>query len=380
MKAIIITPNYPNVKSPQNGSFVHQLLLEWEKIGLDPLVINPISVPYYFRCINRKKFIFVQKLFSVRRPLYFTFSNGYIFGHNFNIFKSLSFYYAVKSQNVNFHDAAFFYGKFMLTGGFAITKLKEKYNLPTFVDIGESTLIESLDQKELHFVKGFIKKIDGFVCVSDKLKKELLELGAKEDDILLALNGVDLEKFNILNKAECRRKIGLDNDDFVIIFVGHFIERKGPDRIIKALNLLNVDIKALFIGEGTINVDSGHTFFQGTVINEELPTYLNCADLFVLPTLAEGNCNAINEAKACGIPILSSDISEIKEQVSGNEGVLVNPLSIKEIANGINFFYKNPIQKEIFIKNLIEKRDDLSLRSRVQKIDQWIKFKIKYQC
>jgi teichuronic acid biosynthesis glycosyltransferase TuaC len=377
MKAVIITPNYPSRKTPQNGSFVHQLLLEWEKIGLEPLVINPLSFPNFIRNLTKKKSDIAQNLFTVRRPLYLTFGSRYIFGFNLKIFKSLSFSKAIDTRNINFKEVAFLYGQFLLTSGYAISKLKDKCNIPGFVDIGESTLLASFDEKELKFAKSIIEKMDGFICVSLKLREDLLALGAEKEDILFAPNGVNLEKFKILNKFECRKKIGLNEGDFVIAFVGYFIERKGPNRIIDALRLLNLNIKVLFIGEGPINVDSEFTFFQGKVVNSELPKYLNCADIFVLPTLAEGNCNAINEAKACAIPVISSKIPEISEQVSENEGILVDPSSIEEIASGIEFFYSNPDKKEEFRKKLIQNRKNLSIQSRAQKIDNWIKNKLK---
>ena len=380
MKAVIITPNYPSRKTPQNGSFVHQLLLEWEKIGLEPLVINPISVPNLIRNAAKNKIEITQNLFTVKRPFYLTYGYGYIFGFNLKIFKSKSFYHAVKTERENFKEVSFLYGKFLMTSGYAIAKLKEKLNIPGFVDIGESTLLASFSEKESKFAKAIIKNIDGFICVSHKLREDLLALGAEKENILFAPNGVNLEKFKILNKSECRRKIGLNEGDFVIAFVGYFIERKGPDRIIKALRLLNLNIKVLFIGEGPINVESDFTFFQGKVVNSELPNYLNCADIFVLPTLAEGNCNAINEAKACGIPVISSKIPEISEQVSEKEGILVNPTSIEEIASGIEFFYSNPDKKEEFRKNLFENRENLSLQFRARKIDNWIKDKLLTQC
>lgn len=380
VKALIVTPNYPSQKSPQIGSFVHQLLIAWIKIGLEPIVINPISVPNFFRSLRRNKKNLVSSEIGIKRPLYFTFGTGYFFGLNLKIFKSLSFYFAVKTVEKNLNEQCFLYGKFLLTGGYAVAQLKKKHRLPAFVDIGESTLLGSFDQNELLFAKSIVNQIDGFICVSQKLKLELLDLGAKEEDVFLAPNGVNLDKFKVLNKEGCRKKIALQASDFVIIFVGNFIERKGPNRIIEALNLLNLDIKVLFIGQGPINVDCKYTFFQGTVVNDELPSYLNCADLFVLPTLAEGNCNAINEAKACGIPILSSNIPEIREQVLENEGVLVDPLSINEIASAIEFFYSNPRKKEELRLNLIENRENLSIQSRALKINDWVKSKIYYQC
>ena len=125
MKALIITPNYPSQKSPQVGSFVHQLLIAWVKIGLEPIVINPISVPNFLRSVRRNNKNFVSLEIEVKRPLYFTFGTGYFLGLNLKIFKSLSFYLAVKTVKKNLKEQCFLYGKFLLTGGFAVAQLKK---------------------------------------------------------------------------------------------------------------------------------------------------------------------------------------------------------------------------------------------------------------
>src|SRR5690606_40325536 len=65
------------------------------------------------------------------------------------------------------------------------------------------------------------------------------------------------------------------------------------------------------------------------------------ADVFVLPTLHEGSSNVIIEAMASGLPIVSSDIPEIRVQCNDNYSILVNPNSVDEIAEALNKVLRN---------------------------------------
>jgi len=55
-----------------------------------------------------------------------------------------------------------------------------------------------------------------------------------------------------------------------------------------------------------------------------------------LPTLAEGSCNAIEEARAVGLSIVTSNITDITDFDSSQEYTLVDPLNIDEISEGIH--------------------------------------------
>ena len=67
MKAIIITPNYPSSKSPQNGSFVHQLLLEWNKIGAE----TPDEMALRIGSVWMEYLLFPPIKFSTTKPTQF---------------------------------------------------------------------------------------------------------------------------------------------------------------------------------------------------------------------------------------------------------------------------------------------------------------------
>jgi glycosyltransferase involved in cell wall biosynthesis len=81
--------------------------------------------------------------------------------------------------------------------------------------------------------------------------------------------------------------------------------------------------------------------FKGGVTHQEVPELLSAVDIFVLPTLNEGSCNAIFEALACGLPVVSSDIPAIKEQLNEKNSILCDPKNIDEIKNSILTLFRN---------------------------------------
>src|SRR5690606_29249014 len=89
--------------------------------------------------------------------------------------------------------------------------------------------------------------------------------------------------------------------------------------------------------------------------NNALPSIINAFDIFVLPTLAEGHCNVIEEVKACCVPIISSQGTTVEQQLSGGQGVLVNPLSIDELSQAIQELMCNSSKRE-GITNFLESR------------------------
>ena len=87
----------------------------------------------------------------------------------------------------------------------------------------------------------------------------------------------------------------------------------------------------------------------GAVPDELLPTLYANAEVFVLPSLQEGFGIPLIEAAACGIPIVTSNCSSMKEIV-GDAGVLVDPKNSEAIAEGIQEALQN---KELYTKKSI---------------------------
>ena len=162
--------------------------------------------------------------------------------------------------------------------------------------LGESNISTLLKNKTIP--SGLKDYVSGVICVSTKNKEESISLGlTTEEKCFVKPNAVNSELFKKLDKETCRKKLGLPADAFIISFVGSFIERKGANRVAAAIKSLSGDpVYSIFAGRGNVEPDCENILFKGSLRHEDIPEYLNASDVFVLPTLAEGCCNAIVEA------------------------------------------------------------------------------------
>lgn len=254
-------------------------------------------------------------------------------------------------------------------------------NIPLFVATGES-VIQLPDKPCRSFsVDRFRNELCGVVAVSSKNKIEASTLGIiDEDKAKVFPNGANLSLFKKKDKQECRTILGLPKDCFIIICVGQFIERKGQRRILQALDKINDNkIKTIFVGKGVDDFQHPSILFKGTVDNVSLPCYLNASDLFVLPTRKEGCCNAIIEALACGLPIISSDLSFNHDVLNENNSILVDPDNIEEIADGIKAIMSNPEMANKLAEESYKQGLQLSIETRAVNILKFIQERLSAQ-
>lgn len=337
MKITIITPNYPSPYAPERGAFVEQLVTEWNESGCNVSVINPQSLTNHLRGRIRGGHSVPRANKSVCAPRYVSLSNKRIGPiQTVSIARAGFVSAAVRSQKtIGCPDL--FYGKFLFMGGAAASVLGEKYERPAFVDLGESRLLETMSERERLKAAKILRCLTGVVCVSDRLKREAIELGVPPHRILVAPNAADPDRFKPIDQRECRRLLGLPLHKKIIAFTGHFIERKGPLRVLAALKAMRRDdVVGVFMGQGPQLPIDDLVVHAAPVRNADLPYWLNAADVFALPTLAEGHCNAINEAISVGLPVATSDIPDIRMQVEGYPNVeLIDPMDIEQLAQAI---------------------------------------------
>lgn len=250
--------------------------------------------------------------------------------------------------------------------------------IPLFVASGESEI--SLHKKHnVTTIQDFTNYVSGVICVSTKNKKESIKSGLTiESKCMVIPNAVDVSLFYKKDKRQLRKKFGYADNDFIVVFVGSFIPRKGAVRIAKAISVLNdPDIKVMFIGKPMTNDKSNipecpGVLFRGPVPHAQLSDYLNCADAFVMPTLREGCCNANIEAMACGLPVISSDLDFNYDVLDKSCSILIDPMDISAIADSIQYLKENPKKRLELSLNAWRKAQDMRIEIRAQKIIDFI--------
>jgi len=339
MKGLVVTPNYPDKKNPGRGAFVAQLANELENEGVDVSILAPKSIANLARDNGKKDDINFQDIMSVERPLFPTFSSRKILGFNLARFSDKGFVKAVLKSKISKLTFDFYYGKFLLKGGAAAVELGKLNKKPSFIDLGESKLLEVLDEDAKKIARSILELASGIICVSERLRQEAILLGADPGKVIVIPNRADPAIFRPMDQALCREELNLNRDVKLVAFVGYFINRKGihyVEKSIRELNEAGHNIQGIFIGSGPLEPSDDICTFKGTLAHSELPIWLNAADVFCLPTVAEGNCNAINEAMAIGLPIVSSNIPDVVYQLENyHRSVLVDPRSLESIKNGI---------------------------------------------
>lgn len=131
---------------------------------------------------------------------------------------------------------------------------------------------------------------------------------------LLAFNGVDTEVFaptTAAEKAAARQNLGLPPDRRIATFVGRFVEKKGL-AVIRALAEARPEMLFALAGRGPIDPAAwglGNVRVFGGLEGPTLAGLYRSSDVFVLPSVGEGFPLVIQEALACGLPVLCSSES-----------------------------------------------------------------------
>jgi glycosyltransferase involved in cell wall biosynthesis len=236
-------------------------------------------------------------------------------------------------------------------------KLAKQYGKPfvltqhnTFIDY--NNIFDQVERvNDLTVGKQCLREADKIIAISNATKNYVLSLGAKPSKVTVIHNGVDLQRFKPMPsfKAEMRKKLGIPLDAKVVLTVRRLVYKNGIDTLIESANLAvkkNPKIVFLAVGKGPDmgNVQQqikqigleGNFKLAGFVPDEELHFYYNTADLFVLPSKSgEGLPLVAQEAMACGLPVVATNVGGISEILVKGYGKLVPANDSEALAKAI---------------------------------------------
>ncbi|MFC7156808.1 glycosyltransferase [Halomarina halobia] len=183
---------------------------------------------------------------------------------------------------------------------------------------------------------------DKLVVKSERIRDTYLERNiGKLEQYELIQHGVEVEQFQTASPAS-----DVMSTSITLLYAGRLEEGKGLFDLVEAVERLQMhhDIKLLIVGKGSLNSRLVETIENRGLDNvvkllgyrEDIPQIMQAADIFVLPSYREGTPRVITEALAAQLPVVSTEIAGIPDQVdNGNTGYLVKPGDIDGLVHAI---------------------------------------------
>jgi glycosyltransferase involved in cell wall biosynthesis len=184
----------------------------------------------------------------------------------------------------------------------------------------------------------------GFMVSGELNARYYRHYGAAEETFFLLPWAIDNERFvresrlSADERAALRARFGVGNDDVLILYSAKLVPRKDPMTLLHAFERMQLRDRAvlLFLGDGIlrelleeyVRTHGLHdrVRFAGFVNQKELPRHYAIADLFVLPSSYEPRGAVLNEAMACGLPVVVTDrCGSIGDIVQENTNAFVYP-------------------------------------------------------
>lgn len=207
-----------------------------------------------------------------------------------------------------------------------------------------------MDSGFMSDIKSFMERITLFNLKYDceiSVDSSILKYKNVNKSIEIIPNGVDVDKFDKIKTEK--------TDKFKILYVGRLHPQKGLKYLIRAAKKIiqnNPEVEFHLIGSGSLEQElrrevketglSDYFKFKGEVFNEDLIREYKSADLFVLPSIYEGQPLTLLEAWAAKLPVVATDVGGNKDFIQeGVNGYLVEPRNPEKLAEAITEAMEN---------------------------------------
>ncbi|TRT89939.1 MAG: glycosyltransferase family 4 protein [Microcystis aeruginosa Ma_OC_H_19870700_S124] len=209
-----------------------------------------------------------------------------------------------------------------------------------------------------------LKNTDGLIAGNQDGVDVLKERGYRGKYTVLPQLGVDEVLFSPSKQPDLARSLGIESDEFVIGFVGRFVEEKGILTLIKAVSKLTGKWKLLLLGRGILKDKivseataagiSDRLMIVESVPHDQVVNYLNLMNTLVLPSETTYQVKTLTavgwkeqfghvliEAMACQVPVIGSDSGEIPFVIA-DTGLIFPEKDGEALAKSIQTLLDNP--------------------------------------
>jgi glycosyltransferase involved in cell wall biosynthesis len=217
--------------------------------------------------------------------------------------------------------------------------------------------------------KLFLKNADLVLPVSQFTKANLLKhQGLENEKCMIFHNSLDpyfnTDK-NIVIENTLIERHQLNAKDFILVTLTRLVSTekyKGYDKVIAALaqiKITNPNFKYLILGKYDdseyrrvtaliAKLDlSQQIILCGYIADEEISSYFNLANLFVMPSQKEGFGIVFIEAMACGLPVVAGNVDgSVDALMNGELGILIDPNQERELIEAITHYQSHPLSHQ----------------------------------
>jgi len=352
LKILSLATVYPNEAEPTLGVFIRWRLQKIaERCQLRAIAPRPLISYGRIRSFHWKAIIGAPRsrgweqdgLIKLVRPRWLYFPGGGVLNSVCLFLRTLPIAWLARRQfRFDLVDAHFGHPE-----GVAACFLALLLGCPFVVTLRGNEMENSLHLFRRIAISWALRRSLIVIAVARNLRDLAVDLGVPADRVRVIPNGINREIFRLMDYVTCRKQHQIPDDSLLIISPGALISRKGHDRVIAAIpSLLRLGIKAqLWIvgGSGgetafesrlyalpkTLGIEE-HVRFFGPVKPEVMAQLMCAANLVCLATSREGWPNVINEALACGTPVVATETGGIKDMIPDERYGLVVPIGDSE--------------------------------------------------
>jgi glycosyltransferase involved in cell wall biosynthesis len=197
-----------------------------------------------------------------------------------------------------------------------------------------------------------LRVADQVVFISDLVRRDLAHLPLRRPARLL-FNGVEPALFH--PGAARREDFGLPAAGRIAVFAGRFVEKKGL-AVLEAVARSRPDVTFALAGSGPIDPhvwNLGNVYCLGSLSPDRMAALYRCGDVLLLPSVGEGYPLVIQEAMACGLPVICS-----------LESASADPYAA-EFLTGVEIDLTRPNRAAAIIAPLLDAEHDPGIRRRM---------------
>ncbi|WP_254278592.1 glycosyltransferase family 4 protein [Haloarcula marina] len=200
------------------------------------------------------------------------------------------FYPSVLANSLDDYDLI--HANYGLTAPMAVAQPK----LPVVLSLWGSDLMGKYGP----VTQRFARYCDEVIVMSDGMAE------IYEGECLVIPHGVDLAQFRPIERGIARQELGWPEDEHIVLFP------YPPKRDVK-----NYPRAERIVDRVSDRVDGPVSLRTATgVAHERMPYYLNAADAMIMTSLREGSPNTVKEAMACNLPVVSTDVGDVRSRLA----------------------------------------------------------------